>query len=209
MLEKTATTTPAPPVADGLPWEKRRWAIAAIFTALAMASLNTAIANIALPAISADLHVSPAEVVWVVSACEPLRFRSRLRRPPPLVVLCDVSGSMGRYSEMLLHFLHALLAGRERVHAFLFATRLTPVTRLLRRRLRPVQRRLPHRADRHLLRRLPRRADPIGGAARHPAGIRRRDSKRSRESRCPCRELPLPGALRRKIRSGRAGATDR
>ncbi|HXO29003.1 MAG TPA: VWA domain-containing protein [Thermoanaerobaculia bacterium] len=64
----------------------------------------------------------------------PLRFRSRVRRPPPLVVLCDISGSMGRYSEMLLCFLHALLAARGRVHAFLFATRLTPVTRLLRRR---------------------------------------------------------------------------
>ena len=64
----------------------------------------------------------------------PLRFRSRVLRPPPLVVLCDVSGSMGRYSEMLLHFLHALLAARSRVHAFLFATRLTNVTRLLRRR---------------------------------------------------------------------------
>ncbi|MBV8200847.1 MAG: VWA domain-containing protein, partial [Acidobacteria bacterium] len=64
----------------------------------------------------------------------PLRFRSRIRRPPPLVVLCDISGSMGRYSELLLHFLHALLAARERVHVFLFATRLTPVTRLLRRR---------------------------------------------------------------------------
>lgn len=52
---------------DGLPWERRRWAVAAIFTALAMASLDTAIANIALPAIAADLHVSPAEVVWVVN----------------------------------------------------------------------------------------------------------------------------------------------
>src|SRR5689334_23424058 len=67
MLEKTATTTPAPPVADGLPWELRRWAIAAIFTALALASLDTAIANIALPAIAADLKVSPADVVWVVN----------------------------------------------------------------------------------------------------------------------------------------------
>jgi uncharacterized protein with von Willebrand factor type A (vWA) domain len=64
----------------------------------------------------------------------PLRFRSRVLRPPPLVVLCDISGSMGRYSEMLLHFLHALLAARGRVHVFLFATRLTPVTRLLRQR---------------------------------------------------------------------------
>jgi uncharacterized protein with von Willebrand factor type A (vWA) domain len=64
----------------------------------------------------------------------PLRFRSRVLRPPPLVVLCDISGSMGRYSEMLLHFLHALLAARSRVHVFLFATRLTNVTRTLRRR---------------------------------------------------------------------------
>lgn len=64
----------------------------------------------------------------------PLRFRARVHLPPPLVVLCDISGSMGRYSEILLHFLHALLAARSRVHAFLFATRLTNVTRVLRRR---------------------------------------------------------------------------
>src|SRR3984893_18199702 len=57
----------ASPLMDGLPPERRRWAVAAIFTALAMASLDTAIANIALPAISADLHVSPADVVWVVN----------------------------------------------------------------------------------------------------------------------------------------------
>lgn len=64
----------------------------------------------------------------------PLRYRSRILLPPPLVVLCDISGSMGRYSEILLHFLHALLAARSRVHAFLFATRLTNVTRVLLRR---------------------------------------------------------------------------
>jgi uncharacterized protein with von Willebrand factor type A (vWA) domain len=64
----------------------------------------------------------------------PLRFRTRLLQPPPLVVLCDISGSMGRYSEMLLHFLHAVQNARTRVHTFLFATRLTNVTRTLRRR---------------------------------------------------------------------------
>ncbi len=67
----------------------------------------------------------------------PLQFRSRLLKPPPLVVLCDISGSMGRYSEMMLHFLHALLDARNDrrgVHTFLFATRLTNVTRILRRR---------------------------------------------------------------------------
>lgn len=64
----------------------------------------------------------------------PLKKKSRRRRPPPLVVLCDISGSMERYSRMLLHFLHALTNDRDRVHSFLFGTRLTNVTRCLRQR---------------------------------------------------------------------------
>lgn len=60
--------------------------------------------------------------------------RARVTRPPTLVALCDISGSMGRYSEMLLRFLHTLLAERGRGHVFLFATRLTNVTRALRHR---------------------------------------------------------------------------
>lgn len=64
----------------------------------------------------------------------PLQWRTRRLRPPPLVVLCDVSGSMGRYSRMLLHFLHALTNDRDRVYTFLFGTRLTNVTRALRNR---------------------------------------------------------------------------
>jgi uncharacterized protein with von Willebrand factor type A (vWA) domain len=55
-------------------------------------------------------------------------------RPPPLVVLCDISGSMERYTRMLLHFLHALTNDRSRVQVFLFGTRLTNVTRHLRQR---------------------------------------------------------------------------
>jgi len=51
--DATAKPTEAQ-VMDGLPPERRRWAVAAIFTVLAMASLDTAIANIALPAIAAD-----------------------------------------------------------------------------------------------------------------------------------------------------------
>lgn len=65
----------------------------------------------------------------------PLRRRGPSRRPPPLVVLGDVSGSMGRYTEMLLRFVHAAaIAGGRRVHCFLFGTRLTDVTRALRLR---------------------------------------------------------------------------
>jgi uncharacterized protein with von Willebrand factor type A (vWA) domain len=63
-----------------------------------------------------------------------LRRRDRVERPPALVALCDISGSMGRYSEMLLRFLHALLVERGHGHVFLFATRLTNVTRTLRHR---------------------------------------------------------------------------
>jgi MFS transporter, DHA2 family, multidrug resistance protein len=66
-IDLVAAKPPAAPVTDGLPPERRRWAVAAIFIAVAMASLDTAIANIALPAIAVDLHVSPADAIWVVN----------------------------------------------------------------------------------------------------------------------------------------------
>ncbi len=58
----------------------------------------------------------------------------RVVRPPPLVVLCDISGSMARYAQLLLHFLHAVVNDRDRVHVFLFGTRLSNITRQLRNR---------------------------------------------------------------------------
>ncbi len=57
--------------------------------------------------------------------------RRRRTRPPAIVVLCDVSGSMSQYSRMMLHFLHALTSARDRVHSFVFGTRLTNITRYL------------------------------------------------------------------------------
>src|SRR4051812_9962654 len=63
-----------------------------------------------------------------------LRRRSYRRRHPPLVVLCDISGSMSRYSRMFLHFLHAITSDRDRVHCFVFGTRLTNISRQLRHR---------------------------------------------------------------------------
>lgn len=62
----------------------------------------------------------------------PLKYKQRQMRRPPLIVLCDISGSMERYSRMLLHFLHAITNDRDRVHTFLFGTRLNNVTRYLR-----------------------------------------------------------------------------
>ena len=61
-----------------------------------------------------------------------LHRRPRLRRRP-LVLICDVSGSMERYSRLLLIFAYAV-ARREDVETFVFSTRLTRITRLLRRR---------------------------------------------------------------------------
>jgi uncharacterized protein with von Willebrand factor type A (vWA) domain len=63
-----------------------------------------------------------------------LKRRARIRRHPPLVVLCDISGSMSRYSRMFLHFLHAITNDRDRVHTLVFGTRLTNITRHLRNR---------------------------------------------------------------------------
>jgi hypothetical protein len=63
-----------------------------------------------------------------------LARKRRIRRHPPLVILCDVSGSMERYSRMLLHFMHAVTNDRDRVHCFVFGTRITNITRQLRQR---------------------------------------------------------------------------
>jgi DHA2 family multidrug resistance protein-like MFS transporter len=98
------TAKPPAPI-DGLPPELRRWAVAAIFTALAMASLDTAIANIALPAIAADLHVSPAEVVWVVNVYQIALVATLL----PLGALGEIVGHQRIYLGGLLLFTLASL----------------------------------------------------------------------------------------------------
>jgi MFS transporter, DHA2 family, multidrug resistance protein len=99
------TPKPPTPVMDGLPRERRRWAVAAIFTALAMASLDTAIANIALPAIAADLHVSPAEAVWVVNVYQIALVATLL----PLGALGEIIGHQRIYLGGLLLFTLASL----------------------------------------------------------------------------------------------------
>jgi len=66
---------------------------------------------------------------------ERIEMRKRRTRPPDLVALCDISGSMSVYSRVLMHFLHAVTCAPERgwgrVHAFTFGTRLTNVSRAL------------------------------------------------------------------------------
>ncbi len=67
---------------------------------------------------------------------EPIELaRRRIRRKPrPLVILCDISGSMSLYSRLLLHFVHTVSNGLSNVETFVFATRLTRITRQLARR---------------------------------------------------------------------------
>jgi MFS transporter, DHA2 family, multidrug resistance protein len=103
----TETVSADRPVAhDGLPPERRGWAVAAIFTALAMASLDTAIANIALPSIAANLHVGPADVIWVVNVYQIALVATLL----PLAALGDIVGHRRIYLGGLLLFTLASLA---------------------------------------------------------------------------------------------------
>jgi DHA2 family multidrug resistance protein-like MFS transporter len=98
-----------PAVIDGLPAERRGWAAAAIFTAVAMASLDTAIANIALPAIATDLHVGPADVIWVVNVYQIALVATLL----PLAALGEIVGHRRIYLGGLLLFTLASLACAE------------------------------------------------------------------------------------------------
>ena len=91
---------------DGLPAERRRWAVAAIFIAVAVASLDTAIANIALPAIASDLRVSPADVIWVVNVYQIALVATLL----PLGALGEIVGHERIYLGGLLLFTLASLA---------------------------------------------------------------------------------------------------
>jgi len=111
-----------------------------------IAAAKRAIANMRLPIVDVptrrqrrdprgariDMRATLRQALRTGPGLIPLQRRSRRRRHPPLVVLCDISGSMSRYSRMLLHFLHAITNDRDRVHTFVFGTRLTNVTRHLR-----------------------------------------------------------------------------
>jgi uncharacterized protein len=63
-----------------------------------------------------------------------LPTKRRRLRPRRLVLLCDVSGSMERYSRLLLHFAHGLGQRHHHLEVFLFSTSLTRITRQLRSR---------------------------------------------------------------------------
>lgn len=82
----------------------------------------------------ADLRATMRAALRSGSDTIPLKWKRQTTRHPPLVVLCDISGSMSRYSRMLLHFMHAVTNDRDRVHSFVFGTRLTNISRYLRQK---------------------------------------------------------------------------
>lgn len=63
-----------------------------------------------------------------------LTYRQQKMKRRPLVLICDISGSMERYTRLLLQFVHTLENSLDHVEAFVFGTRLTRITRLLRRK---------------------------------------------------------------------------
>lgn len=117
-------------------------------TSAELSSAKRAIANLVLPMNDVRTRrFRPSKRPVVIDARATMRHAMRTggalilprhREPktmhPPLVVLADISGSMSQYTRIFLHFLHVLGEHRRRVHAFLFGTRLTNVTRQMRNR---------------------------------------------------------------------------
>ena len=104
-----------------------------------------------------------------------LKYLGPKTKQPPIVALLDISGSMSQYTRLFLHFLHAVTDARKRVHTFLFGTRLTNVTRALKRAI-PTRRSPPCSASvdrlvgRHAHRDLAARLQQALGAPRADAG---------------------------------------
>jgi uncharacterized protein len=87
--------------------------------------------------------------------------RERQEKARPIVILADVSGSMEPYSRMLLHFASGLTRGARRVESFLFATRLTRVTRFV-----------AERGSANVLRRVSQSVQDWGGGTRIGEALR-------------------------------------
>ena len=105
-MTDVAVSPGTPDHADGLPADARRWAVIAIAISVGMATLDTAIANTALPAIAVDLHASPAASVWVVNAYQLAMVATLL----PLAALGEILGYRRVYIGGLALFTLASLA---------------------------------------------------------------------------------------------------
>ncbi len=75
-------------IEDGLPIPRRHWSVLAVALATSLAVLDGSIVNVALPSISRELHVGPAEAIWVVNAYQITVFIALL----PLASLAETLG---------------------------------------------------------------------------------------------------------------------
>jgi MFS transporter, DHA2 family, multidrug resistance protein len=82
-----------------------RFALVAIMLSVALASIDTAIANTALPAIGADLHAKPAASVWIINAYQLAMVSTLL----PLAALGDIIGHRRVYISGIALFTAASL----------------------------------------------------------------------------------------------------
>ena len=106
-LSDTHTVQPdTTPRADEPMSAKNRRGMAAIMLAVALATLDTAIANTALPAIATDLHAAPAASVWIINAYQLAMVATLL----PLAALGDILGHRRIYIAGLAIFTVASLA---------------------------------------------------------------------------------------------------
>ncbi|HUG25114.1 vWA domain-containing protein [Piscinibacter sp.] len=80
-----------------------------------------------------DLRATMLKMARSPHTLTPAFTRAR-SETPPLVVLLDISGSMDRYSRVLLHYVHGLMRRHPHVQMLTFGTRLTNITRSLRHR---------------------------------------------------------------------------
>jgi DHA2 family multidrug resistance protein-like MFS transporter len=100
-----AVNTPVQ-VADGLPPGPRGWAVFALALGVALASLDTAIANTALPAMAEQLHATPADSVWIVNAYQLAMVATLL----PIAALGETIGYRRVYVSGMVLFTAASLA---------------------------------------------------------------------------------------------------
>ena len=91
---------------DGLPPSQRRWAFMAQAIVITMAVLDGSIANIALPSIAGDLHIQPADSIWVINSYQLAVVVSLL----PLASLGDIYGYRRVYAWGIALFTAASLA---------------------------------------------------------------------------------------------------
>ncbi len=85
-----------------------------------------------------DVRATLRNALRSAGEVERLALKAPRTRPPDLVVLCDISGSMSAYSRMMMHFLYGLVWAPKRnwghISAFAFGTRLTNITHALHRK---------------------------------------------------------------------------